>query len=374
MKLTIAGESHGKAICGIISNVPAGLKLEKEFINSLLSERCSAFGRSERQLFENDEINIISGVRGGYTLGNNISFLIENAAHNEHKNDMGVWQTESKPCVTAPRAGHADLSGCLKYGFTDITDVSEGASARSTCAIAAGGAVALSFLSELGINIYAGVRSVGDYVEKFSSENTNAVQSAKPPMYLLNKDKAEEVKSCVLNAKQKGDTLGGSVVLVAKNVKAGFGGYCFEKRVNGLIASLLMQMQAVRGVCFGDDPFVRNLGSERVDEIRYDEKSGKFLRTANHSGGIEGGMTNGEDIIITVGIRAIPTLRCGVTTTDIITKQPVPAATPRGDVTAVFAACPILKGLLALALSEAVCERLGCDNMQDIRARYNALP
>lgn len=373
MKLTIAGESHGKAICGILSDVPAGLKLSENQINALLGERCLAFGRSERQLLENDKINIISGARGGFTLGGNIAFLIENAANAEHLSDMGVWEIDKKPSVTAPRAGHADLNGCLKYGFTDITDVSEGASARSTCAITAGGAIALSMLSELGIKIYAGVRSVGDYIEDFSSDKAGAIINAKPPMYLINSEQEERVKKSVSAARARGDSLGGSVVLVAKNVKAGFGGYRFEKRVNGLIAALLMQMQAVRGVYFGDDPFSQSFGGERIDEIKYNENSGKFYRTANHSGGIEGGMTNGEDIIITVGIRAIPTIK-GVTTTDIITKQPIAAATPRSDVTAVFAACPVLRGLLALALTEAVCERLGYDSVQDIRARYNALP
>ncbi len=373
MKLTIAGESHGKAICGVLSGVPAGLKLCENQINSLLSERSSAFGRSSRQLFEKDKIDIISGVRGGYTLGGNISFLIENVAYREHVEDMDVWQSFKKQEITAPRAGHADLSGVLKYGFSDISNVSEGASARSTCAIVAAGAIALRLLDELGIKIAAAVSGIADYSDD-SSFDYASVEKACAPMYLLDASYNSSVEKSVSAAKKLGDTLGGKVVLAAKGVKAGFGGYSFEKRVNGLIASLLMQMQAVRGVYFGDNPFTCSNGLNRVDKIEYEKSRGGFYRSANHSGGIEGGMTDGEEILITVGIRPIPTLPAGVETTDLITKKKVLAASPRSDVTAVFAACPVLKSLLALALTECISERIGCDNLADMKVRYIALP
>lgn len=377
MKLTIAGESHGKAICGILTNVPSGIKLDENHINSILAERNGAFGRSERQLFENDKIEIISGVRGGYTLGDNLSFLIKNAAHEERLADMDVWDTSesarARNAKTAPRAGHADLSGLLKFGFNDITDVSEGASARFTCAFTAGGAIALSFLNALGIEIEAGVCGIGDY-DEFFTPSFSTVKKAKPPLYLINDEKTESVRAFVKQAENRGDTLGGKVVISAKNVKAGFGSYVCEKRVNGLIAALLMQMPAVRGVYFGDNPFNNPTGIERADLIGYNENAGGFFRFSNHSGGIEGGMTNGEEISVTVAIRPVPTLKRETETADYISKNTVAAFSPRSDVTAVFAACPILKCMLALALSEAVCDRLGCDNLADIKERYDKLP
>lgn len=373
MKLTIAGESHGKAICGILTNVPSGIKLDETFINGILSERNNAYGRSDRQKFENDRIEILSGVRGGYTLGDNISFLIKNAAHSEHLKDMRAFGEVQKPQKTAPRAGHADLNGLIKFGFNDITDVSEGASARFTCAVAAGGAVALSFLNALGIKISAAVGGIGEYSES-QTPNFTAVNNAKPPLYLVNPSLNSTVEKCVEKAKNNGDTLGGKVVLAAKNVKAGFGGYVFEKRVNGLIGGLLMQIPAVKGVYFGDDPFINASGSDMLDEICYDENNSRFYRKTNRAGGIEGGITNGEEILITAAVKPVPTLRRETKTVDYLTKRETAAFSPRSDVTAVFAACPILKCALAIALSEVVCERLGFDNFGDIKERYEKLP
>lgn len=373
MKLIIAGESHGKAICGILTNVPSGIMLDENFINGVLSERCGAYGRSERQKFENDKIEIISGVRGGYTLGDNVSFLINNAAHAEHLKDMRAFGNIEKPLKTAPRAGHADLNGLLKFGFNDITDVSEGASARYTCAVTAGGAIALSFLNALGIKISAAVCGIGDYSET-KTPDFEAADKAKPPMYLVDNANEKRVKTCIENALKNGDTLGGKVVLAAKYVKAGFGSYVYEKRVNGLIGGLLMQIPAVKGVYFGDNPFENLCGSGAADEICYNEKTGKFFRKTNRSGGIEGGMTNGEEIIITAAVKPVPTLRRENKTIDYVTKSEAAAFSPRSDVTAVFALCPILKCVLALALSEVVCERLGFDNFGDIKERYEKLP
>lgn len=371
MKLVKAGESHGEVMVGILSNVPAGIQICENQINLLLSERNNAFGRSVRQALESDKINTLTGVRNGVTMGNNVAIIIENSVHGDYGNMMGVFSAdESKGELTAVRPGHADLPGVYRFGISDARNVLEGASARNTCLDVAGGAFAIKMLEDLGIKITAFVKSLGG--EKDENNYTfSQVEKVKAPCFTVDKQFEKRIKKQVELCEKNGDSVGGSVEIYISGIKPGFGCYMGEKRVNSVIAQHIMQIQAVKGFYFGAFPFDGYKQSEYADSVGIN--NGNAVITSSLSGGIDGGMTNGAQISLTVGIKPIPTTKKGTQTLDIQSKTPCVSARERADVTAVFALCPILKSVVALAFSEVICERLGCDNMQNIIKRYNLL-
>lgn len=370
MKLIKAGESHGKIMMGILSDVPNGIKVFEEQINFALSERNFAYGRSERQAIERDKIDFITGIRNGETIGNNVGIVIENAVHGDYGDMMGEFNADlSKGELTAVRPGHADLPGVNRFLLNDARNVLEGASARNTCIDVVGGVFAINMLAELGIELSSYVVALGGEKDcnNYSFEQTKSVTA---PFFTANKEFEKNCKEIIENALRTGDSVGGSVQIRVKNIKQGFGSYVGEKRINSVIARHIMQIQAVKGVYFGIFPFNGNFGSEYADSVEFLDRV--TITTAN-SGGIDGGMTNGGEIVITVGIKPIPTLKRGVETIDIKSGKKCISAKERADVTAVFALCPILKSVVALSLSEVVSERLGCDNMQRIIERYKVL-
>lgn len=370
MKIVKAGESHGEAIVGILTNVPAGIKIEKKQINALLKERSFALGRSVRQKMERDKVDMITGIRGGFTLGNNVAVVIKNSVHKHYEGVMNAFEQNSCAKMTALRPAHADLPGVCRCGVDDIRNVLEGASARNTCVDVALGAIAISMLEELGIKIAVCVKSLGA-VKDENSYSFNDIKGNKAPAFSSNKVFIKDCKSAIENAIKEGESLGGVVEILVSPVKPGFGHYTNEKRVDALIAQLIMQIQAVKGVFFGENPFESTLcGSEYVGRI---ERSDCLTIADSKTGGIDGGMTNGDAIKITVAVKPIPTTVKGVKSVDLISGEDCISAKERADVTAVFAICPILKSIVALALSEAICERLGCDNMKQISKRYNDL-
>ncbi len=370
MKIIKAGESHGEAMVGVLTNVPAGIKIEKGKINALLKERSFALGRSVRQKIERDKVDIITGVRGGFTLGNNVAVVIKNAVHNQYKDIMKPFDENSGAEIIALRPGHADLPGVRRGGFDDIRNVLEGSSARNTCLDVALGSIAVAMLEALGIKIAVCVRSLG-MVNDESVYCFEDIIGNKAPAFSANKQFVSACKREINRAEEAGDSLGGRVEIVVSPIKPGFGYYVSEKRVNALIAQLIMQIQAVKGVYFGENPFEFNgFGTSYVGEI---QNVNGIAIVNSKTGGIDGGMTNGDYIKITVGVKPIPTTVKGVKSIDLTTGDSALSAKQRADITAVFAICPILKSVVALALSEAVTERLGCDNMQEIIKRYNAL-
>ena len=370
MKIVKAGESHGEAIVGILTNVPAGVKIEKKQINALLKERSFALGRSVRQKMERDKVDLITGVRGGFTLGNNVAVVIKNAVHKHYQGVMNAFEENDCAKITALRPAHADLPGVCRGGFDDIRNVLEGASARNTCVDVALGAVAVSMLEELGIKIAVCVKSLGKVSDKNSYSYCD-IKDNKAPAFSNNKAFIKDCKIALEQALNEGESLGGVVEIMVSPIKPGFGHYVGEKRVDALIAQLIMQIQAVKGVYFGENPFENSLcGSEYVGRI---EKTDCLTITSSKTGGIDGGMTNGNSIKITVAVKPIPTTSKGVKSVDLISGESCVSAKERADTTAVFAICPILKSVVALALSEVICERLGCDNMKQITKRYNEL-
>lgn len=374
MLLVKSGESHGKVMTGILTDVPAGIPISEKEINIFLRERNSAFGRSERQRKEKDKLFLLSGVYNNQTIGNNVALIIKNSVRTgftaQQTNGAFLDSTDDMPPLTNFRPGHADMAGTLKYRFDNARFISEGASARNTCLDVAAGAIAISFLNQLGIEITAFVRSIGTYTDtkEYSFENLSKV---KTPFYTPNKTNIANFKAEVCDAEKNGDTLGGKVEIRVTKIKNGFGGYIAQKRVNALIAQHIMQIQAVKGVLFGNDILNHlTLGTNYADQIIYTPDG--YKTTTLNSGGIDGGMTNGGELKILAEIKPLPTTKKGVISVDVNGKQCV-SAKERSDITAVFALCPILKSTVALALSQAICDRLGYDNLTDIKNRYNAL-
>lgn len=370
MKLYKAGESHGALMTGMLVGVPSGICVDVNKINADLKLRNEAFGRSERQLAENDELAFITGVYGGVTSGNNISFAIKNRVRSACVYSNGAEEaSEELPLLTELRPGHADLPGTDKYRFSDARPIAEGASARNTCIDVAAGGIALSMLSALGISVVAFVRSVGNARDDGVYEFKNI--KAAPPLFSADGRFDQAFKNETLYAKEKGDSVGGTLEIRVDGLKSGFGSYTAESRINGAIARDLFGIQAVKGVFFGKNPFADGLyGTEYAD--RLDFKNGKIKPTTSNCGGIDGGMTNGGELVVTVGVKPIPTTKAGVPSVDVFGKKCV-SARERADVTAVFALCPVLKAVVALTVADAVCQRLGSDNLNDILARYEEL-
>lgn len=367
MKLYKAGESHGEAMVAVLTGVPSGIAVDEQKINDELRVRSTAFGRSARQQIEKDELALLTGTHRGVTSGNNMAFVVKNAVktacvYSENGEQCG----EALPPITNIRPGHADLPGLVKYRLDDARSVAEGASARNTCLDVAAGGVALAMLKMLGISVKAFVRAVGGVKDcaDYAFENINAVA----PLFSADGGFDEAFKKETLRFTEKGDSVGGTVEIRVCGVKAGFGGYTAESRIDGAIARDLFNIQAIKGVYFGLNPYDgMPCGSEYADEIIYGEDGKKSL--TKKSGGIDGGMTNGGEIVITVGVKPLPTTRLGVPSVDVF-GNPCISARERADTTAVFALCPVLKAVVAMTVADFICQSLGYDNMKDVCERY----
>lgn len=396
MKLYKSGESHGKFMVGLITDVPYGIPADENKINLLLRERNLAFGRSKRQKKEKDKLFYLSGVASGKTTGNNVAIVIKNNvrtlsvyncnfsgesdylaaeagngtfAENYTETCDEICEQSYAPLLNL-RPGHADMPGIVKYGIKDARIIAEGASARNTCLNVAAGAIALSFLNELNINVSAFVRAVAD-VKDDKDYPFKDISSVGAPYFSANKNFIKHAKACVKKAVADGESLGGEIELRVSGIKAGFGGFEAEKRVSGAIARDLFEIQAVKGVYFGgNEQDICLLGTAYADHIVYDK--GKLYASGKKSGGIDGGMTNGEEIVIKVKVKPLPTTKKGVPSVDV-NGNPCVSQKERADITAVFALCPILKGVVALTLSSVITQSTGGDSLQKIKERYNAL-
>ena len=379
MQLFKAGESHGAHMVGILVGVPAGIRVDNNDIAHLLAERKNAYGRSVRQLSETDDFSV-TGIIGGRTIGNNVSFVIENSVRTvaseeckadnlDNSDNSAVGETARKlPPLNNLRPGHADLPGVVKFGLKEARNVAEGASARNTCLDVAAGSVALSMLKELGVSVTAFVRSVGGVIDDAEYDFCD-VENVGAPYFCGSEEFAENVKKVADDIRNLNDSVGGTVEIRVKGLKPGFGGYCAESRINGVIARDLTSIQTIKGVYFGTSPFDGLLGSEYADRVAFN-KERRVL--TSESGGIDVGMTNGAEMKIVVGVKPIPTIPKGVPSVDVHGNACV-SAKERADVTAVFALCPILKSKIALSLCNAVMASLGGDNIADIKERYNKI-
>lgn len=367
-----AGETHGKCLTAIIEGLPSNLDIDVEKINEMLSLRQRGYGRGGRMKIESDKVEILSGVRGGKTLGSPVALMVKNKDYQNWEPIMGPESSNGERAVHVPRPGHADLTGALKYEHSDIRNVLERASARETAIRTAVGAVAKQLLSELGIEVMSRTVSVGsvcdDSVIDFDKYKENVASNE---MRMYDAGVVEDVKALIDEAKSDGESVGGVVEVVVCGAVPGIGSYVhYDRKLDARIAGALMGVQAIKGVEFGMGfDTSKTPGSKVHDEIVYD---GKYARLTNNAGGIEGGMTNGEAVVVRAAMKPIPTLYTPLKSVDIRDKQRSDATVERSDICAVAACGIVCEAVVAFELAKAVCEKFGGDSMGELVRNYNS--
>jgi chorismate synthase len=366
MRFLTAGESHGPGVIAVIDGVPAGLAVSPADIDADLRRRQLGYGRGARQKIERDEVRITGGIRQGRTTGGPIALQILNRDAVNWERVMSVEPVAEPPDpVTRLRPGHADLAGALKFGHEDVRDVIERASARETAARVAAGAIAKAVLRVVGTDVLSETRSIGDV----SSEPTfdrEAIEASE--VRSSNPERTRAMVAAIAAAREAGDTLGGVVALRASDIVPGLGSFAeWDRRLDGRIAQALMSIQSAKGVQFAD-AFVasRERGSAVHDPIGV--RDGAFVRSRNRAGGLEGGVTNGQDIVLEVAFKPISTLMKPLASADLRTGAPSPAHVERSDVCVVPAAGVVAEAMLAFVLADALCEKFGNDSVDDLCA------
>jgi chorismate synthase len=362
LRYLTAGESHGKALVAILEGMPAGLRVSIEFVNEELKKRQVGYGRGDRMKIESDAAEFISGLRNNETIGSPLSLLIKNK-------DARI---DELPKIHSPRPGHADLAGAMKYGRRDMRDILERSSARETAARVAVGAICKQLLAELGIDIFSHVILIGGIDVHTSSLSYDEIKKIASASSLRCADKTAEKLMCeeIDNAASEGDTLGGIFEVIITGQPVGLGSHVqWDRKIDARLATALMSIQAVKGVEIGTGfAMGKKRGSKVHDAIVYED--GKFKRLTNNAGGIEGGITNGEPIILRGAMKPISTLRRPLESVDIITKKPTKATVERADVCAVPSCSVIAEGVSALEIANAVLEKFGTDSMAEIKKNY----
>ena len=370
-----AGESHGPALTIIVEGVPAGLAISEDYIASQLARRQKGYGRGGRMQIERDRAQILSGVRHGYTLGSPIGMMIENR-------DFANWtvQMSKHPVdeevkrVTRLRPGHADQPGVLKYGHHDVRNVLERASARETASRVAAGAIARRFLEELGMTLRSHVISIGD-VEAQAPASIDWDQVEESPVRCADPAAAREMMELIDRTKEAGDTAGGVFEVIAEGVPVGLGSHVhWDRKLDGRIAQIMMSINAVKGVEMGSGfANTRLPGSQVHDVIEFSPgEETPFRHAGNKHGGIEGGMSSGEPIVMHVAVKPISTLRKPLPSVDVDTGERVQAHYERSDVCQVPPACVIGEACLALVLADAFLEKFGGDHVDETRRNYRS--
>lgn len=372
LRFLTAGESHGKVLTAVIEGLPAGIALDQERINLQLKRRQGGFGRGGRMGIETDKIEITSGLRGGITLGSPIALSMANRDWENWKEVMAAGPearlTERR--VTRPRPGHADLAGALKYRQEDIRNILERASARETALRVAVGAVAQEFLRVFKIRIQGQVSAIGP-VKARLSPRIYPESLYDTPLYCPSPVKTQAMLRAIEEARKKGDSLGGVVTVVAQGLPAGLGAHVqWDRRLDGRLAQALMSIQAIKGVEIGLGFAAASLPGSRVqDEIGYSPERG-FNHQTNNAGGLEGGMTNGEALVIRAAMKPIPTLATPLASVDLASKESSKAAYERSDICAVPAAAIVAQAAVAWVLAEAIGEKFGGDHLEESLDNY----
>lgn len=363
MRYLTAGESHGNCITAILDGLPAGLKVDTRHIDRELSRRMLGYGRGKRMQIEADRVRILSGLRKGMTIGSPVALRIDNK-------DQSI---DALPVVLEPRPGHADLAGALKYGLSDIRSILERASARETVARVGIGALARILLAEFDVRITSHVIFIGGVAARSKSLGYSQIVTAAERSAVRCADPEASKLMCkaIDNARQEGDTLGGIFEIVITGVVPGLGSHAqWDRKIDALLTRAMMSVQAVKGVSFGMGFDLAGCrGSDAHDEIFYDRKKG-FHRNTNNAGGIEGGMTNGEDIIMRVAMKPISTLLEPLASVNIKTKRPIRATIQRSDVCAVPAAGVVGEAVAAIEIANAMCEKFGGDSVNEMRRNF----
>lgn len=364
------GESHGRCITVLIDGIPSGLRIDRDFINLELKRRQKGYGRGQRMSIERDKIRILSGIRDGITLGTPITMSIKNRDFENWNKIMDVMNIQKEEKITSPRPGHADLPGILKYNFKDIRNVLERASARETAARVAAGALFKMLLKQFNIKFYSHTLEIGGVAIRKRQLDINEIE--KTPLRCLDPEKEKEMMLAIDRAKEEGDSLGGISEVVATGVPPGLGSYSgYDRRIDAEIGKVMISIPSIKGVEIGSAfDNSRKKGSLVHDEIFYSEKRG-YYRNTNRAGGTEGGITNGENLIVRLAVKPIPTLKKPLHSVDIETKEERKAQKERADTCIVPAAGVIGESMLASVVANFFLRKFGGDNMKDIETNYH---
>ncbi len=379
LRLVTAGESHGPRLTAILEGIPAGLRIDPDFVDRDLTRRQHGYGRGGRMKIESDRALFEGGVRGGVTLGSPIAIGIKNL-------DFANWSKVMHPLendpaasaerrLTRPRPGHADLAGGMKYGTEDLRNVLERASARESAARVAGGAVCKLLLRECGIEVRSGVLSLGSVIDESSPRSFMSLENVREdsPLRAIDATIEKRMVAAVDSAKSAGETLGGSILVGARGVPAGLGSYAsWDRKLDSRIGAALLSIPAVKAVELGSSiEASRGPGSLAHDEIERGS-DGNLRRRSNRAGGLEAGVTNGQDVIAVAYMKPLSTLAKGLDSVDLATGETARSAYERSDVTAVAACGVIAEAMLAFVLADALLESTGGDRMEDVKSRLAA--
>ena len=379
-----AGESHGPALTAIIEGVPAGLPVLAAPINVQLKRRQGGYGRGARQKIESDTVEILSGVRFGRALGSPVTLVVRNRDWQNWTTKMSVeplpeGQAETA-AISVPRPGHADYAGMMKYDHDDLRNVLERASARNTATLVAVGAVARQLLGEFGITVASHVVNIGGIKVSADAIDLRRLDelTEDSPVRVADKDAEAKIIAAIDEAKYRGDTLGGTFEVVALGVPVGLGSYVhWDERIDGKLAQALMSIQAIKGVEVGIGFHAADIpGSQVHDAFFYEAGTpaddARFRRGSNNAGGTEGGITNGEPLVVRAVMKPIATLMKQLPSVNLQTKEGVPAFAERSDVCAVPAAAVVGEAMVAIALAQSLTQKFGGDSLTEMRANYGA--
>lgn len=367
-----AGETHGPVLTAIIEGMPAGVYVSADRINAQLALRQRGFGRGGRMKIETDKVEILSGVRAGFTTGAPVTLAIKNRDFENWRHITGAYAVSDERRVICPRPGHADLAGAMKYAHTDMRNVLERASARETAVRVAAGALIRAVGEMFGMEFFSRVVSIADVADEDAVHDADFYARVyESDVGFGSESSAKKAREAITAAGKSGKTLGGVVEVTVRGVVPGLGSYAqYDRKLDARLAGALMSIQAIKGVEIGlGFKAAQSIGGAALDEIFYD---GKYRRKTNNAGGIEGGMSNGEDIVVRAAMKPIPTQTSPLESVDITTKKTADAASERSDVCAVAACACVAENVAAVEIVNAFLEKFGADTAEDIRASFDA--
>ena len=370
LRFLTAGESHGESLIAVLEGLPSGLEIDSSQVNTELGRRQKGYGRGKRMEIESDKVEFVSGLRGGRTLGSPLCMRIRNRDWENWLNTMAPEGRNRDPrTVSSPRPGHADLAGGIKYGHQDFRNILERASARETAARVAVGAVAKALLQRCGVTVGGHVLSIGGSKPSNAQYNkpVEGVSAETSPVRCLDRSAEKEMIELIDIAAEKGETLGGVFEIRAFDLPVGLGSHVqWDRRLDADLAFAVMSIPAIKGVQIGSGFKGAGLPGSAVHDAIFHDTTRGFYRDTNNAGGIEGGISNGETVVLSAAMKPIPTLMSPLASVHFLSKRKVDAAVERSDVTAVPAACVIGESMVAFVLAKHMCEKFGGDSMEEM--------
>lgn len=374
LRFMTAGESHGPCLTAILEGLPAGLKLDLDAINKDLARRQQGYGRGGRMKIEKDKVNVLSGVRFNETIGGPITLQVANRDFQNWGERMAAFGEPAGEKVTAARPGHADFTGIRKYDREDVRDILERSSARETTMRVAVGAVCKEFLKALGITVVSQVVNIGGVaIDPAKVDRAKLGEDVGSELNCYDAEAEAKMKAKIKEARKAGDTLGGIFEITVRGLPAGLGSHIqWDRRLDGKLAGALMSIQAIKGVEIGAGFDCAILPGSQIHDEMFLDAAGKVYRKTNRAGGLEGGMTNGEELVVKAAMKPIPTLMQPLHSIDIESHEEVLACKERSDTCAVSAASVVGEAMTAFVMAQAICDKFGSDAMVDLKAALAA--